>query len=157
MRVIFSANSNMYKVDAESMIAVYGDFIEGTGDEITCLISANPLSDAALNALAKSLAALGYGMRGSARVVLHTADGASLGPADLMSIMEGLDPVIGVATDEESAALLGQAYRCPVELDASNRVMGRTIVAFQSFEQMLDSPEHKQRAWALLKKIPRLG
>ena len=36
------------------------------------------------------------------------------------------------------------------------RILGRNAVTFSSFESMLSTPNDKQRAWALLKKLPRM-
>ncbi|WP_172135775.1 hypothetical protein, partial [Adlercreutzia sp. ZJ473] len=83
--------------------------------------------------------------------------GATLGARDLLSVVEGLDPLAIVAADAEAAALLGRAYRCELALDAATRVMGRTVVAFRRFEDLLETPDEKQKAWALLKKMPKLG
>ena len=156
--MIFSANSNMYKVNAESTLAVYGSFVEGTGDEVVVLLSARQLSPIARSALEKSLSALGYGNRCCACVTL-AADGADMriGANDLLSIVEGLDPLVIVAADSDAAAELGRAYHLEVAPDSSNRLMGRTVIAFRSFEDQLATPDAKQRAWALLKKIPRLS
>ncbi len=198
----FPAKSNIYEVNVTSTLAVYGEFVQGTGNELLLAASSRALGSAARGALEKSAAALGYGARGCAYVVAGGAgagalagggegaelggsagagggEGAALGalaapgggegaapndPADaalgardLLSVVEGLDPLAIVAADAEAAALLGRAYRCEIALDAATRVMGRTVVAFRRFEGMLDAPSEKQKAWALLKKMPKLG
>ncbi len=160
-------------------LAVYGDFVEGTGNELLLVASTRALGGAAREALEKSAAALGYGARGCAYVVAavggaadggaaapglaDAADGApepagtALGARDLLSVVEGLDPLAIVAADADAASLLGRAYRCEIALDAATRVMGRTVAAFRRFEDLLETPEEKQKAWALLKKMPKLG
>ena len=62
-----------------------------------------------------------------------------------------------VATDAEASALLAQAYRHDVEPDAACRLMGRSVVAFRDLAALMNTPEDKQRAWALLKKLPKIN
>lgn len=73
----------------------------------------------------------------------------------LRMLVEGLDPLCIIIADRASAATFSQAYgkRCP--LDAAGRALGRSVVAFTSFAGLLETPADKQRAWALLKALPR--
>lgn len=209
----------MYEVNATSTLEVYGDFVEGTGNELLLTISTRTLNASAREALEKSAAALGYGTRGVAYVATtiggepvsrgadklgnasdegepervggservgdpesansfgsagdpkHASDPkpsncpessfdfeeATLGASDLLSIIEGLDPLAIMAADTQATALLGRAYRRELTLDAATRIMGRTAVTFCCFKDLLDEPNKKQKAWALLKKLPKLG
>lgn len=156
----FPAKSNMYEVNAMSTLAVYGEFVQGSGNELLLVVSSHALGSAPRGALEASAGALGYGARRCAYALTQVCEGeldAALGASDLLSVVEGLDPLAVVAADAEAAALLGRAYRCELALDAATRVMGRTVVAFRRFEDMLSDPGEKQKAWALLKKIPKLG
>lgn len=148
-----SVNSNMFEVAAEGVLAVYGAMLEATGAETVLAVSSAPLADAARKALVASMEALGYGRDG---LGLVTTEGA-LGSADLLTIVEGLDPLCLVATDADAATLLAQAYRRDVAPDDACRLMGRTVVAFRDLASLMDSPDDKQRAWALLKKLPKLN
>ena len=65
--------------------------------------------------------------------------------------------IIMVAADGKTAALLGQAYRCSVPTGDACRLFGRTAVSFIDFESLLQTPQDKQIAWALLKKLPKLN
>ncbi len=75
----------------------------------------------------------------------------------LFLLLEGLDPLCLIATDEQAAQTLAQAYRCEVPPEQACRVFGRPCVAFQSFSSMLNNPQDKQIAWALLKRLPKFG
>lgn len=215
--MISSAKSNMYEVNARSVLDVYGEFAEGTGREVALAVSTRSLGDTARNALRKSFAALGYGSDACAWVTTTvggaadagadagaggrgatgedadaggreaagvntdpntrgaagagsslggTADEAGrsplpevrLGAYDLMSVAEGLDPLVMVAADAEACDLLGRSYRLdfPAGKDCVIRVMGRTCALFCDFESMMTSEDGRQRAWALLKKLPKL-
>lgn len=80
---------------------------------------------------------------------------AALGAADIFQLVEGIDPIIVIAADEEAASALSGAYRQAVPLDSHLRLFGRHCVAFRSFERMLETERGKQLAWALLKKFPK--
>lgn len=138
------------------MLEAYASHIEGPIACTAIVLSERSLTDAARDALAKSLASLGYGDKGLAFAHLD-AEGTVLGSSDIFSIIEGLDPLCLIVADEASAQLLSQAYRCPIALDAYMRLLGRPCAAFKSFEGMLADAVEKQRAWAVLKRIPKLG
>lgn len=142
----------MFEVTGESVLVLYGSHVTGTPASTLMVLSATTLSAAAQGALEKSATSLEFGSVPLALVVAE-ADEGKLGAEDVRTIVEGLDPVALVAADALSAELLSAAYRMPVALDASNRLLGRTAVIFEDFEGMMDTPEGKQRAWALLKKL----
>lgn len=137
------------------MLEAYASHVEGPIACTAIVLSERSLTDAARDALAKSLASLGYGDKGLAFAHLD-AEGTVLGSSDIFSIIEGLDPLCLIVADEASAQLLSQAYRCPIALDAYMRLLGRPCAAFKSFEGMLADAVEKQRAWAVLKRIPKL-
>ena len=148
-----SNNGSMYGVAAEGVLAVYGSLLEGTGNETVLAVSSNALGESARKALAASTEALGYGRDCLALVATEGV----LGSNDLLTIVEGLDPLCLVATDAEASALLAQAYRHDVEPDTACRLMGRSVVAFRDLAALMNTPEDKQRAWALLKKLPKIN
>lgn len=150
--VNFSVSSNMFEVTGESVLVLYGSHVTGTPASALMVISETPLGNAARSALEKSAASLEFGSAPLALVVAETDEG-KLGAEDVRTIVEGLDPVALVAVDAFAAELLSAAYRTPVSLDAPNRLLGRTAVVFEDFEGLMGTPDGKQRAWALLKKL----
>lgn len=78
---------------------------------------------------------------------------SDLSATDLHQIIESLDPVALIAADVNSASALGIAYGTALDIDAFNRVLCRSIIAFNDFEAMLGDSEKKQRAWYLLKYL----
>ena len=147
--------SNIYGANGQAVRDLYSDYLSKGASTLACVVSARPLNEAARNAAKSSMEALGYG--GDPTFVVLTVDDVTLSKQDLFSLMEGLDPLAVVATDAPAAAALSQAYRTDVEPDGSCRLFGRDAVAFRDLEGMLGTPEDKQRAWALFKKIPKLG
>ncbi len=146
-----STKYNIYEFNALSVLELYGAFIEGDASTMAVAVSAAPASPATRNAIESSLARLDIG--GTCAWVVLERDGATLGPADLWNVVEGLDPTTQIALDAESAAELADAYRCAVPTDAALRLFGRTALAFRDFPAMLQTDEGKQKAWALLKKL----
>ena len=133
---------------------LYAQHLTGSPLPLVCVIGSQAPSPQAQKALESSAASLGYGSGSCAFVCTEGADG-SLDAASLFSLIEGLDPLCLVAADAGAARLLSEAYRCPVATGALSRLMGRSVVAFKSFEAQLESGRKKQVAWALLKKLSR--
>lgn len=131
---------------------LFGQYMSGARAGLCCAVSSEPLSEAAAKALDSSLAALGYEHDACTFVVPGDLDQQAL-----FVLIEGLDPTCIVAADGKSAALLGQAYRLAIPSGKATRLLGRATVSFLDFESLLKTPQDKQIAWALLKKLPRFG
>lgn len=154
-----SANSNMYEASLEETWERFGAHLSGAFACPVCVVSSKPLSEDAREALRSSARALGYGT--DACTFLVTGNGnephaPALSEADAFAAVEGLDPLALVIADHEAVALCAQAYRCPIPAPDTSRLLGRTTAAFDDFAAMLASPREKQRAWGLLKRLPRL-
>lgn len=143
---------NKYEVTLEETWELFGGFLSGARAGDICIVGAIPPSDAARAALESSAKALGY-EDGSCTYVASEA----LEENALFALIEGIDPFHLIATDHAAATMLGKAYREDVADDDSIRLLGRTCIAFRDFEEMLETPERKQLAWALLKKMPKAG
>lgn len=143
----------MFMVTAENVLAIYAPFIEGNPTQTAMAISSAPLSQEARDALAKSVAALGYGEGSLTYICKTSADGFEASAGDVLTMVEGLDPLCLIATDAAAATVVGDAFRCEVPSDAFSRVRGRSTVAFAALEPMLANADGKQTVWALLKKL----
>ncbi len=145
------ANSNIYEVNARSVLDAYAGYVEGDPEDLLLVLASTAVSNETQSALTRTAERLGYG---NAVAWLNIAgDDMPLGARELFTVVEGLDPLALVALDDHSVALLAEAYRCPVATDSLNRVFGRPLVAFSHFATLLESDERKQRAWALLKHL----
>lgn len=153
-----SANSNMYSYAADAVQDLYGSFLDGFPEGLACIVSSGPLGEEAKTALSNSFRKLGYGESPCCFVNLSETGSApdSLEGEALFALVEALDPYVLVAADAPAAKALSQSYRAPFNENAHGRAFGRSYAAFHSFEDALKSPEGKQRAWALLKKLPVL-
>lgn len=145
-------SGNKYEVALDETWELFGQYMSGAHAGLCCVISSESLSEAAEKALDNSLAALGYGHDACTFVVPGDLDQQAL-----FVLIEGLDPICIVAADGKSAALLGQAYHLAVPSGKATRLLGRTTASFLDFESLLKTPQDKQIAWALLKKLPRFG
>lgn len=150
-----STRSNIYEANGSLVWDLYADYVSGSRTTLACAIGSRKASEAAQHALESSMAALGYG--GAPAFVTLDVDDIPLGDVDLFTLVEGIDPLAIVATDAAAAARLARAYRQNIAVDEACRIFCRNGVAFRDLEGMLETPEGKQRAWALLKKLPRLG
>lgn len=162
-----SANSNIYEVTTENVLDAYAPFVEfgassAGGSErkigrlLAVTLSNERLSATAREAVEKSLQALGYGA-GCCAFATMAAEGAELGGSELLSLTEGLDPLLLIICDARCAEALTKAYHAQVEPGSAGRLLGRPYVAFADFESFMETPEGKQKAWALLKRLPKLA
>ena len=147
----------MYEVNATDVLEAYGEFVDGTPKAIAMVLSARPLPPRAADALRASFASFGYEDEAIAWVTLENTDpafrGAVLGAPETMNIIEGLDPLMLIATDEQSTETLQAAYHRPIALDTPSRLLGRPLAAFRDFSAMIEQEKTKQSAWSSLKQL----
>lgn len=148
-----SKNSNIYAFNAASALAACPQHAEGTPNATLAVISERTLPAEARSALESSAERLGFGRDNVLWVTCEDGNGRSLDATDLQELLVGCDPLAFVAADAAAARQLGDAFSAACAVDAAGRLEGRNLVAFASFPAMLGSPEEKQRAWALLKKL----
>ena len=161
----------MYSISANEIWDLFSDFVEGNPDGGALALSTQPLPANARDALERSLDAFGYGRNALAYVTLEaraaagqpaqTADStapyaAPLDPRAQFLLIEGIDPICLIACDDRAVASLEAAYRTACTRDTSMRILGRPCVLFGDLPALLATDQGKQRAWALLKTLPRL-
>lgn len=149
-----STKGNIYNASERTVRELYADYVSGPASTLVCALSNHPLGAAAREAVEKSMAALGYGS--AVTFATLSVDDIALSVQDLFVLVEGIDPIAVIATDEMSAHALSKAHRGEIRPDAAGRLFGRDVVAFRNLEGMLDTPDKKQRAWQLFKKLPKL-
>ena len=142
-------SGNKYEIYINKTWETFDKHLSGARDGLFCAISENELSEGAHNALLSTAKSLGYG-QSATFVTLKNLDSNKA-----FELVEGLDPLCIVACNAQSAKTLAAAYRTDVNLNALCRLFGRTCVLFENFESMLNTADSKQRAWALLKQLPK--
>lgn len=150
----FSTKGNMYTSGQDEARALFDAFIAGSTDNLLCAVASRELDAAAQEALNSTAEALGYGANAFTFVTL-SSDGIELDPISLFTLLEGIDPLLVVFADDASRTLAETAYRCSIASHAESRLFGRPAVAFQDFSAMLATQDGKQRAWSLLKTLPK--
>ncbi|MEG0476528.1 MAG: hypothetical protein RR572_02510 [Raoultibacter sp.] len=171
----------MYEVSLEQAWESFAAHLSGAREGLICVVSNHPLDAPARTALESSFAALGWGAQAGVFLTLHAqgvqeAASAEKVPADegaagesgaggaaadetmldegvLFEAIEGIDPLLLVATDKQATEALGHAYHQEIPCDKHTRLFGRTTCAFTSFSTLLTEKETKQKAWKLLKTL----
>ncbi len=155
----FPDNCNMYEVNATTTLAIYSAVVKGTPNSSVLTISSSVLSQTAHDAIVKSFDALEYGRDACAfaltRAPSEALEGIVLGAFDLRTLVEGIDPLCLIATDEAAVNLLGEAYRMALPFHVEFSLMGRHTITFRSFESLLETESGKQKAWKLFKSCAR--
>lgn len=85
-----------------------------------------------------------------------SSDVPPLDARSLFMLLEGLDPRCVVASDAAAARLFCEAYRSQLFF-GEGRVFGRSVLLFEDFAAELSDEARRQRAWALLKRLPALN
>lgn len=153
--------SNIYSASADEIRELFGDYLEGAEACAVLALSERPLGDEARHAIERSLESFGYGAEACTYATLLPVDGEAEGgdvPLDaqaLFVLVESLDPLCVICADGAAAAVLGKAYRAEYALDAAARAFGRPAVVFRDFPSLLATETGKQRAWRLLKSLPK--
>jgi len=155
------AQSNIYGAGAASIFELFGDYVEGDAGRAALVLALKRPSDASLIALDKSLAAFGYGADAFSVATIKPLDTSveggdiPLDPQALFLLVEGLDPLLLICADAEAISLACLAYHSQFEQDAPARVFGRPAVMFRNLDDLMGSDAGKQKAWKLLKSLPR--
>lgn len=155
------AQSNIYGAGAASIFELFGDYVEGDAGRAALVLASKRPSNASLIALDKSLAAFGYGADAFSIATIKPLDASveggdiPLDPQALFLLVEGLDPLLLICADAEAISLACLAYHSQFEQDAPARVFGRPAVMFRNLDDLMGSDAGKQKAWKLLKSLPR--
>ena len=118
-------NQSVYERQREAECSAFAPYFQGNVNALFCVISHGGVSQPAEELAAPSL----------------------------LRLIEAIDPLCLVVTEQASARILSLAYNQPIKLDCCDGVLGRPCCAFVDFERMLQTDERKQRAWALLKEM----
>lgn len=156
-----SIKSNIYETALADTWSLFEGHLSGEREGLVCILSKEPLSAEATKALQNSFAKLGYGNNACTFLTLKNTvlpgEAPELEEQSLRTAIEGLDPLLLVVTDSTAAQACEQAYKQPLPLDKRGRLLARETRAFTSFENLLEDTPGKQKAWALLKSLPRLN
>ena len=99
---------------------------------------------------------MGYGKEGVVFISVDAGNNA-LTPKEMFELIEAVDPLSVVLTGAECIQLFAQAYRVNVPNQPAFRVFGREIRSIANMNELMETPEGKQIAWAALKTLPHIG
>lgn len=151
-----AANSNIYSYSRTDALKRFSPYVSGDESGLFAVVCDAGLSAAARDALEKTAASLGYGA--AAPLFIDTdADSSTIGPEDLFALLEAVDPLCIVVAQPESLQLLCRAYRIEPPAQPAFRMFGREVRAIPDMNRLMETPQGKQRAWAVLKTLPRIG
>lgn len=154
-----------YNTIRHQQISSFPGVFSGSEDALFCVVSSNALSVQAHEALVASAQRLGYHAKQLAFITLNASQASTeedpsscaVTPQDLLSVLEALDPLAVVLTDHQASEMASSAYNIPLTLEQREFLLGHGCCCFESFEELLTTPQNKQRAWACLKTLPGLA
>lgn len=141
--------NDIYSASRRKTLERYAERVEGNASGLVLVAYTQPLDNRARNALEKSFAALGYGNAPCTYANVNGLD-ARAG----FSLIEGLDPLCLVATDEAAAQLCAQAARQTFPYWRQTRLFGREARAFPQLNNSLATESDRQAVWRSLKTLP---
>lgn len=143
-----NAQGNIYAHARDGVLAAQADRISGGETGLAMVIFTEPLTEVAENALEKSFSAIGF-----APEACTYAQVEGLSPEEVFDMVEGIDPLVLVATDEMAAMLYSKAVRQDFPPLRRQRVFGREARAFPHINDMMQAEADKQTVWHLLKSL----
>lgn len=143
-----TSEENIYAYARSRVLREHADRIAGSPDGLVLAVCTAPPSPAAENALDKSFERLGFGAGACC-----TANLAGLSADEAFDLVEGIDPVALVVTDEATAALCAEAVGEPLPLERELRFFGRETRAFRDLNAMFGTERDRQLVWRLLKSM----
>lgn len=138
-----------YDITASEIFALFEDHLEGASDRPFLVLSHAMLQPTAKDAIEKSLDALGFGPE----VCTFATLGDAIDDQALFSLVEGLDPVHVIVTDDAAGTSVNDAYRMALAPNAPNRIFGRQSVVFENLEALIEDEPGKRKAWELFKQL----
>ena len=143
------ANQSVYERQREAECSAFAPYFQGNVNALFCVVSQETPSEQARKAIEATAVRAGI----AASDIFWIALGGELAAPSLLHLIEAIDPLCLMVTEQASARILSLAYNQPIKLDCCDGVLGRPCCAFVDFERMLQTDERKQRAWALLKEM----
>lgn len=139
----------MYTESIAPVLHAFEGSVEGSGAEACWVVSELAASSAVRTAVENTMEAFAFGARSCG--YLQTAGLAAI---DARSVIEAADPLFLIIGDGFSRGLIEEAYHAQLPPKGTARLLGRDVVCFESLDGLLQTPQGKQQAWALFKRLP---
>lgn len=148
-------NQSVYERQRAAECSALTPYFQGNMNALFCVVSQEAPSEQARKAIEATAARIGIAALDIFWIALRGVEqpAEELDAPSLLHLIEAIDPLCLVVTEQASARILSLAYNQPIKLDCCDGVLGRSCCAFVDFERMLQTDDRKQRAWALLKEM----
>ena len=147
--------SNIFEESLQPIRRKYATHLQGGLSPFVVVCSSRPLSEKAAAAIKASFESFGYKEDWAAYVSVASEEGNILSSEDLFTIVEALDPKCVLVTDVSAAKVLSLGYKASIKVNDVCDVLGLEVFVLEDFGKALESSADKQKAWAILKKMPR--
>lgn len=145
-----------YETPRQLALEEFGSCLQGNAVASFMVISTDNLSDVAAAALRSSADRLGYAPEEGTFITLAgTEADPDANPDALFNLIEALDPLFVVATDEAAVRTLSKSYNKPLHLEAPEDLLGRSTRCFSNMESLLETDKGKAQLWHSLKTLPQ--
>lgn len=150
-----SENQSVYERQREAECSALASYFQGNVNALFCVVSQEAPSEQARKAIEATATRAGIAASDIFWIALRgvAQPAEELDAPSLLHLIEAIDPLCLVVTEQVSARTLSLAYNQPIKLDCCDGVLGRPCCAFVDFERLLQTDERKQRAWTLLKEM----
>lgn len=171
--------SNVFETPRLAVWNAHSNHLNGSTNGAFIVVSSNELNEQAKQALINSARTLGYGMKGVTFFTLSPISSIKhpetpydsinqpdterfekianhLSNREIFRVIESLDPLCIVIADHKAIETTARAFSARLEIEVPTTLLGHNCCCFEDFERMLTQEKTKQRAWALLKTLPKL-
>ena len=147
-RISQPTTNSIYERQRAEACAAFEQHFEGSINALFCVVSNQPASESTRAAVLATAQRGGFSADEIAWI--RTAE---LEAADLMHLIESIDPLCALVLDQRAVETLSRAYNQPIKLAECDFILGRPCAAFVDFARMLETDERKQQAWSLMKEM----
>ncbi len=145
---------DLYGIASLEISDLFADHLEGDPWMPFFILSSAPTPSITKNAIEKSAAALGYPEPSCLYCTLQPEiQGSSLDSSALWLLMEGIDPLQIIVTDDNAITLLEKTYRTTFSRNSSGRIFGRNAALFSDLTTLIEDDAGKRQAWELFKSL----
>ena len=146
-------NDRAYAHNRSTALAEFAAYLSGSEQALFLVVHDQELSEHARSAITSAAQAREWGSSDIAWLQVDRAQPA-LGPEQLISAIEGLDPLCAVVAGHGSLSLFAKAYRIERPEQGFAHILGRPTCLLPNIEALLGTNEGKQKAWSIMKALP---
>lgn len=147
--------SGAYEHNRRAALAAHAAYLQGSDQALFLAVCDRQCSAAARGAIDSSAQARGYGNVGTTWLQLDRAQ-PPLAGKELLSAIEGMDPLCLVVLGSGPLEAFAKAYRIERPAAGFAHVLGRPTCLVPDIDALLETEAGKQQLWSLMKALPAL-